>query len=298
MKARGTRPGQRDGSRTRTALIPRVLLVAALLVAGGLLAWWLSGQTPPGPMPWARLGTRDAHSLAFAPGSTDHLYFGHHQGILESTDGGRTWAPLPVEADAMGMQPATDGSIVVAGHEVLIASRDSGATWSPIAADLPNIDIHGFARDPSDGLRMWAYLATGGVYETRDGGTHWEEVLPGHRPFLVAVNDGQRTGLLAIDPFSGLVRSDDGGRTWQLLSQPEAFPVTAISATLEGGIVLLGTTRALLRSDDAGRSWQRIELPSAPLAIAVGPDGATIALVTQTTEFYRSDDRGRSWPGP
>jgi photosystem II stability/assembly factor-like uncharacterized protein len=251
-----------------------------------------------GPTAWTRLGTQDVHSLAFAPDSTDHLYFGHHGGILESRDAGRSWTALPVNADAMGMRPAADGSIIIAGHEVLVASPDGGRTWAPIRSDLPNIDIHAFARDPEDRLRMWAYLAEGGVYESADGGSLWARVLDGHRPFLAAIRTPDGTGLLGIDPFEGLARSDDGGRTWTTLSQPQAYPAYGLAATPDGQVVLIGTGDALLRSADGGLTWETIDLPSSPFAIAVSADGRSIAVVTRSTEFFRSDDGGQTWPRP
>ncbi len=76
---------------------------------------------PTEPAAWSRLGTQDVHSLAFV-GDPQHLLFGHHNGIAETRDGGKTWAPLPVSDDAMGMAAADDGSIVIAGHEVFTAS--------------------------------------------------------------------------------------------------------------------------------------------------------------------------------
>jgi photosystem II stability/assembly factor-like uncharacterized protein len=269
-----------------------------IAVAGIAFVVWAATRTLAGPAAWTRLDTQDVHSLAFAPDSTDHLFFGHHGGILESRDGGRTWTALPVNADAMGMRPADDGSIVIAGHEVLVASPDGGQTWAPLSSDLPNIDIHAVARDPDDPLRMWAYLAAGGVYETSDGGTHWTRVLDGHRPFLAAIRTPGRTGLLGIDPFAGLARSDDGGRTWTTLSQPEAYPAYGLAATPDGRAVLIGTGDALLRSADGGRTWETIDLPSSPFAIAVSDDGRSVAVVTRSTEFFRSDDGGRTWPGP
>lgn len=293
-----------DGSVARSHPPPmrapsaRATVVALVATFGVVVVAWAVSRSPASPTGWARLGTDDVHSLAFAPDSTDHLYFGHHGGILESRDGGRSWTPLPVTADAMGMRPAADGSIVIAGHEVLVSSADGGATWAPIRSDLPNIDIHAFARDPDDPVRMWAYLAGGGVYETSDGGVHWSSVLDGHRPFLAAIQAPSGAGLLGIDPFAGLARSDDGGRTWATLSQPEAYPTYGLAATPDGQVVLIGTGDGLLRSTDGGRSWATIELPGSPFAIAVSADGQSIAVVTRSTEFFRSDDGGRSWLGP
>lgn len=33
----------------------------------------------------------DYHSLAFSPSDRNTLFFGHHSGIMESQDGGKTW---------------------------------------------------------------------------------------------------------------------------------------------------------------------------------------------------------------
>lgn len=189
------------------------IVSAGVLAIVGLTAARLAAAPGP-PVPWAHLGTEDVHSLAFVPGSTERLLFGHHGGILESADGGRTWAPLP--------------------------------------ADLPNLDIHAFARDPTEPARMWAYLAEGGIYESTDGGRHWTKVNDGHRPFLAAVAVGDRVELLGIDPFEGFARSADGGRTWRTVSRPEAYPVFSLAASPDGRVVVLGTSDGLLRSDDGG----------------------------------------------
>ena len=283
---------RRPSRQTAIAGAGAVLGLAILAVA--IVRPFAPGQ----PVPWTRLGTADVHSLAFAPGTTNRVYFGHHGGILESEDGGRSWAPLPVAADAMGMRPAADGSIVIAGHLVFVGSSDGGRTWAPIQADLPNIDIHAFARDPLDPGRMWAYLAEGGVYESTNHGTHWTRVYDGHIPFLTATTDGASVVLVGIDPFQGFARSVDGGRTWDPVSQPEAYPTYSIAATPDGHVVALGVSAGLLRSEDGGSTWTPIALPGPAFAIALSEDGRTIGVVTQTTDFYRSDDGGGTWPGP
>ena len=204
--------------------------LAALIAVVGVVAWRVASM-PRAPVAWSHLGTKDVHSLSFGPGSTNRLLFGHHEGILESADGGRKWSALAINADAMGMRPGTDGSIVIAGHDVLVASADGGRTWASIEADLPNLDIHAFARDPRDPARMWAYLAEGGVYETVNAGTHWTKVYEGHIPFMTAVDARTGVELLGIEPFSGFVRSPDGGRTWRAISEPDAYPTNSIAAT-------------------------------------------------------------------
>lgn len=244
-----------------------------------------------------RFDSADVHSLAFVGGDPQHLLFGHHGGLEESRDGGRTWSALPVRADAMGMSSAADGSIVIAGHEVFMASRDGGKTWAPITTDLPSLDIHGFTRDPSDPARMWAYLATGGLWESADFGARFAQVRQDNVLFPLAVRDASATQLLAVDG-NGLVTSPDGGRTWSPLGVPPTFPMTSLAATPDGKVVYAGSTDGLYRSADGGRTWAKTAYSGSAFAIATSSDGRAVVVVSRETLFFRSSDGGISWPGP
>lgn len=282
-------------SRRPPRWLPFVSL--ALVVGLAAVAWALTRPGSGEPTSWFRLGTQDVHSLALVGNDPQHLLFGHHNGIAETRDGGRTWTPLPVGEDAMGMAAADDGSIVIAGHLVFTASRDGGQTWAPIAADLPSLDIHGFARDPADPARMWAYLAIGGLWESDDFGAHWTQVRQDNVVFPVAVNDGTSTRLLGVDT-NGLVTSADGGRTWATVAEPPGLPVTSLVATPDGRTVYLGSGDGLFRSDDGGRNWSATGYTGSAFALATTPDGKTVGVVSRSTEFFRSIDSGTTWPGP
>ena len=274
--------------------------VAAAMVFGAIVvatAIFLTQGRPGTATAWARLGTQDVHSLSFVDDDLDHLLFGHHGGLSETRDGGRTWQPLPTTADAMAMQPAADGSIVIAGHEVFTASSDGGQTWQPIAADLPSLDIHGFARDPADPARMWAYLATGGLWESTDAGGQWTRVRDDNVLFPLAIDGDGSTRLLGVD-VNGLVASDDGGRSWTPLGTPPTYPMTALAGTTDGTVLYAGSPDGLYRSDDGGRTWTKTSFSGSPFAIATSSDASTVAVVARTTEFFRSSDRGETWPGP
>lgn len=279
--------------------IPRWLPIASLslVIALAATAWILTRPGPSEPAAWSRLGTQDVHSLAFVGDDPNHLLFGHHNGIAETQDGGKTWANLPVGEDAMGMATADDGSIVIAGHLVFTASQDGGETWTPIEADLPSLDIHGFARDPADPARMWAYLATGGLWASTDSGAHWTQVRQDNVIFPVAVNDDSTTRLLGID-LNGLVASTDGGRTWTTLGVPPGLPVMSLVATPDGRTVYVGTGDGVFRSDDGGSNWKATGYVGQAFALATTPDGRTVGLVDRATEFFRSSDGGDTWPGP
>ena len=273
-----------------------MVVIGALSVAG---AWFITrGGTPSTVQTaWARLDTEDVHSLAFVDGDPAHLLFGHHDGLLESIDGGRSWHPLATQADAMEMSPAADRSIVIAGHEVFTASTDGGETWRDIPADLPSLDIHGFARDPGDLQRMWAYPTSGGLWESHDGWTHWEQVIQDNIMFPVATTQDGQTILYGLD-VSGLATSADGGRTWTPLTTPPAYPFTTFTATTDGGVLLVGSPDGIFRSADQGRSWSKLRFKGSAFAIAATSDGQNIAVVTRETDVFRSSDGGQTWPGP
>ncbi len=270
----------------------------AVALAVGLAAILLLRPGSSGvPVAWTTFRSEDVHSLAFVGDDHEHLLFGHHGGLEETRDGGRTWSQMPVRDDAMSMSPATDSSIVIAGHDVFVASRDGGKTWAPIRGDLPSLDIHGFTRDPADPAHMWVYLATGGLWESTDFGAHFARVREDNVLYPTAVSAAATTRLFGVDA-NGLSASDDGGRTWTALASPPTFPMTGFAASADGSVLYAGATDGLFRSADGGRSWSKTGYRGSAFAIASSADGQVVALVSREKEFFRSTDAGVTWPGP
>ncbi len=104
-----------------------------------VVAFGPGGLTRPRPI--SILQTSDFHILAFHPSDPNQVFFGHHNGLLRSADGGRNWSPLleQQDVDAMGLVFPRDGSgrMMLAGHSGLRASSDDGATWTEIPTNLP-----------------------------------------------------------------------------------------------------------------------------------------------------------------
>lgn len=278
---------------------PWLTIGLAVLAIVGIGAYLLLGGPPrSSPSPWAMLGTADVHSLAFDPDDPSHLYFGHHDGLLESTDGGRTWQPGALSgADAMNVRPSGGGMMQIAGHEVYVESRDGGQTWQPVPNDLPGLDLHAFVVDPNNAERAWAFAVGHGLFETTDAGRRWELRNPGNIGALTIFVEEGRPVLLGLSE-TGLGRSDDGGQTWQALGRPDG-QVTSLAAAADRSVVYAGTTAGLQRSSDGGRTWNSTALAVLPLTIAVGPTNPTLVVVVDdSTRFYRSEDGGATWPGP
>ena len=189
------------------------------------------------------------HSILVDPRDADHLYVAiSTAGVLESTDGGRTWRgrnqgmlmdylPDPAadwghDPHAIELCPAQPDHLWQQNHCGVFYSSDGAATWKKVSA--PEHGVHfGFpiAVDPEDGRTAW--------------------VVPGK-------SDSHRT---TIDGGLFVARTQDGGETWaplrEGLPQEHAYDVVYRHALGNaGGRLAFGsTTGNLYVSEDQGESW-------------------------------------------
>ena len=284
--------------RTWRSLALGVVASGAVVVVAFAMLSGSGPQTIGGATTWATLGTRDVHSLAFDPSDAQHLFFGHHNGLLESRDGGRSWQPTGLSgADAMNVRPGSGPALQIAGHNVYMETADAGRTWTQVPNDLPGLDLHAFVVDPGDPGHAWAYAVGFGLFESTDRGRHWEPRQLGEWPVLAVMRSSGSTILLGLSG-AGLGASSDGGRTWQTLQAPGG-QIASLAAALDGSVLVAGTTMGIYRSVDAGRSWQPTAFTGLALTVAIAPtDPRVIAAVDDKTRFFRSDDGGATWPGP
>lgn len=289
-------PPNTSAFRLRTVLLGAVVLAGAGVIAAAVV---LNGgaQSVGGATALSTLGTRDVHSLAFDPTDPEHLYFGHHGGLLETRDGGRSWQGTALRgADAMNVAPPVGGLFQIAGHNVYMETADGGQTWQEVPNNLPGLDLHAFVADPADPAHAWAFAVGFGLFETTDKGRTWEARQSGGWGALSAFVAGGRTVLVGVGP-GGLARSEDGGRTWTALAQPGG-QIASLAASADGAVIYTGTTQGLSRSTDLGRTWAAAGLKVTPVTIGVYPkDPNVVAVVDDQTRFFRSSDGGHTWPG-
>ena len=296
------RPTGGTASGWPKSMVP--VAIAALVVIAGIVTWQLTSSTDGGAdgiQPIATLDTADVHSLLVDPQDPERVVFGSHAGTQVSRDGGFNWEDGELRnADAMqlAVSPKSPETLYATGHDLFQVSRDAGQSWQTLSHNLPGTDIHGFAQDPTDPLRLYAYLAGAGVFVSTDGGTNWAPLSgqpPGGGMHLVLATNGAD---LYAATGAGIVKSSDEGVTWTALSaQPRDQVISLAIPASEPQTLYAGTPNGLEKSTDGGASWTALGPQDVPaLALAVtATEPSRVIFVSDTGAVYRSDDGGATW---
>lgn len=258
-----------------------------ILDAGALVRWIIVDPTDT-DIVYASTGIFDR--LAVKP-----------EGVLKSTDGGRTWRNVN---NGISNYAAVSGLVMHPGDpRILYACTGK---WPPFYDSRE--DLRGAAYKTVDGGESWVrvydqdspdaittcslnpadpetvYATPGGRFaRTTDGGTTWTETRGGPPndspggPIAIAVHpDRPRT--VFIDAYAGGVfRSTDGGTTWHDASKGYSGAIVYDLVIPEAGNpyrVIAATHNGIYESNDGGVTWEAHNNPrpgSTPFSIAANP---------------------------
>lgn len=173
-----------------------VALVAVMLVSG--CSSYFLADSPVHPWAVIQVPTEATLSdIAFADGDKHGWIVGSRNTMLETQDGGNTWA---IRELALDDQPYTFTSVDFDGNEgwvtgtpsILLHTNDGGKSWAkiPLSNELPGTPFLVTALGPKS-----AEMATdiGAIYRTEDGGRTWKAMVQG-----------------AVGVVRNMTRSEDG----------------------------------------------------------------------------------------
>jgi photosystem II stability/assembly factor-like uncharacterized protein len=277
-----------------------VLGVVIVLAAGVWIAFSNRQSGNDSARAISHLTTRDFHSLAFSPTEAETIFFGHHNGLLVSNNGGKDWQSTSLgNADAMVLAlPLSNSDIMyAAGHNVFFKSTDGGKTWNAVTTNLPVLDIHGFTVDPENADRVYAHVVGFGIFGSEDGGNTWTQLADSAPPSTFNLAMGESSdSLYAAAGQAGLWHSLDGGRSWSPVENiPDngAAAVVYVRANKRLFVTTADSSAGLYVSDDNGQSWKARSLKGTFLAIAVSPlDPNHIVVVSDQGDVFASRDSG------
>lgn len=300
------RPAPARSLRSRWPLWGAV--VAVLVLAGvGLIVWAAGRSSGRSITGLAVLHTADYHSLALSPSDPSVVFFGHHNGVLHSDDGGRSFHALVsrtnFDAMSLAIDPTSPQRVYLAGHDIFQTSADGGATWQALSTTLPGRDIHGFTMSPDAPSHLTAFVVGHGLLASGDAGAQWQQLaarVPDDIMSLASAGGSPET-LYAVSMQAGLLRSTDGGATFARASSalPQMVDAVAVDPT-SPLTVYAGTEAGLFKSADGGGTWSKLPFPGTN-AMVVGASRAQPGLLFAITLkgdqglVERSTDGGQTW---
>ncbi len=256
-----------------------------LATAGGMLALvaavvLLVSTVDRGTVQPAVVGTvplRAPHALAFDPATSGRLLAGGTNGMMASTDGGKSWAAVAsngLPAGIISLFPAigSSGLMALNADGSVLQSNDGGQTWRP-AGGAPTLPRGAQAVAEVPGAPPVLVVATSdGMRASSDNGETW------------AAANGFVNGLLPTNDDRDVVYA------------PTADQSTGPQGRVYHGLLFVATDKGLFASADDGQSWLARSLGGDLVALAVDPQRPTslIAMNAQG-QLFRSQDAGVTW---
>lgn len=208
-----------------------------------------------------RVGTGAQDTMGFAvAGPNRFLGSGHPDprtdlppllGLIESSDGGRTWNSVSLQGEADFHALRVVGPRVVgydASNARLMVSHDSGRTWTESSPPAGVVDL---AVDPGNPGRIVA-ATDDGLTTTSDEGATWRP-LSGEADILAwPASDA----LYSFADDGRVTLSRDGGGSWERMGDLGGQPAAATADARDSLIVALHDGR-IVSSSDGGRSWSQ-----------------------------------------
>lgn len=188
-------------------------------------------------------------------------------GLFRSTDGGRNWTAVPVEADsANGYGPfrvrgdtlTTYGSVFEDSERNagFLRSTDGGSTWVPFAADLQALPTINFDLS-ADGTRIVANAR--GSFQLRisdAAGLTWRTTEINQAGGPVAISPLDPDHILFASTGFTLTRTTDAAVTHEVVAQAGGHFTDIVFAPSDPTIVYAAAEGSdFFRSTDAGATW-------------------------------------------
>ena len=136
---------------------------------------------------------------------------------FRTTDGGRSWEPMPIDGFGLAVDPVEPEALCVFGS-ALACSTDGGATWTRAAGPDGLNGVIALAIDPRDTRQIYA-ASFRGLLASRNRGRSFHAVdgLPAGPAVGVALDARTDPSTLFVAIGAGVFSSADGGATWSPL---------------------------------------------------------------------------------
>jgi hypothetical protein len=229
--------------------------------------------------------------LVVDPASSNTLYVGLTD-IFKSKDGGATWANVtnvyancppggPLGA-AHGDQHAAlfvpGGTVLLAGNDGgVYKTSDGGGTFTSANGNLALSQFYGGDQSRTTPLTIFGGLQDNGGVLTKDGGTTWNEAVPGDG-FYSLIDFNNSLNMYGEQERGRTYRTTDGGlnfgytcdtmpcQTSNMFADPTLF-AAPLAMDPSSSLTLLSGRSNLWKTIDGGSTWSMITAPTSSLGL-------------------------------
>ncbi|MCA1674608.1 MAG: exo-alpha-sialidase [Actinobacteria bacterium] len=166
-------------------------------------------------------------------------------GLIESTDGGRSWQSLSLAGEADFHSLEAGHGLIYGSHAGQLMVSQDGRTWDNRA----RLAVADLAVSPEDPQTLLA-TTRDGLAQSTNGGREFQ--LVAGAPLLQLVTWPDPGSIVGVAPDGAVHTSTDGGTTWEQRGSVDGAPE---ALTTDGGEIYVAVEGSIVRSTDAGRTF-------------------------------------------
>jgi photosystem II stability/assembly factor-like uncharacterized protein len=192
---------------------------------------------------------------------------------------------------------------------IIFKSTNSGKSWFPLYPGIGRqaLVIDTLVQHPAEPEHIYAgawdlYSDGGGLYESRDDGNSWSQVMlpkpdSAVRGLAICMN---KPAFMIVGTLDGAFVTADAGHSWKQVGGQELEKAESVAIDpIDSSVLYVGTWRLAYKSTDFGKTWNRVAagmpLDSDVFSLAVDRKDPGTVYSSACSGVYRSFNKARQW---